>query len=178
MKDFDTSRNTRLSRERSFKIGGEVFTYRPSVAPESILGWSRMTGGEFNLKDEQGKPVLGPQVPMRDAKGELMFNKLGELLYRPGDPISTLSEQDAIRVYDQTILAFMEPGQDEKWQKVRNADAENPLSVQDLSDLIQWLFEEVSGRPTEQPSGSSNGSESGGTGTNLTAVSASPVAPA
>lgn len=135
--NFDTKRRERLQRDRTFIVGGETFEYRPAVAPEAILRWSKMTGGDYVLRDEEGAPRL-------DSRG---------------DPISVLSEEDAIGIFDETILAFLEPGQDEKWRKVRGADVQNPLNVGDMTEIVHWLFREQSGRPTGPSSASTPGSE-------------------
>jgi hypothetical protein len=128
VKNFDEARGEREKRDRSFQIGGEEFTYRAAVAPEAILHWSKMTGGE----------------------------------------IPDLTEEQALEIFDETVQAFLEPGQSEKWEKVRNPNAKHPLNIGDLRDLVSWLFEEQTARPTTPPSDSSDGSESGGTGTNST----------
>lgn len=151
---FDTvkvSRNGRVDRDRTFVVGGQTFTYRPSVAPESIKRWSQMSGGEFTLKDDDGRPIL-------DAEGQ---------------PQSTLTEDEALSIFDSTVLAFLEEGQEDKWKTVRDPNAAIPLNLTDLQALIRWLFEEQSGRPTTPPSGSTNGSGNGGTGTSSTVASSS-----
>lgn len=46
MKDFDearTARSTRDAEERSFKLGGETFTIRPAVRPETLAAAARVT---------------------------------------------------------------------------------------------------------------------------------------
>lgn len=130
MKDFDTARAERLNRERVFRIGGRDFTYRASVAPESLLAWDQ-----------------------REEK----------------------DGQEFLDVIDETVIAFLEPGQEEAWSQVRAADVENPLNISDIVDVIQWLFGEQSGRPTGPPSESTNGHAA--TVTPLTAASSSPVSP-
>ncbi len=117
MKNFDEARAEREKRDRSFQIGGESFTYRPAVAPETILRWSQMTGGE----------------------------------------IPDLTEQQALDIFDETVLAFLEPNQEEKWASIREPDVAHPLNVADLRELVAWLFEEQTGRPTGPPSDSSGG---------------------
>ncbi len=72
------------------------------------------------------------------------------------------TEKQWIEVYDETILAMLEPGQDEKWEAVR-ANTESPLTVSDLLELIKWLLSEMTGRPTGPPSDSSAGRDSTGT---------------
>lgn len=74
-----------------------------------------------------------------------------------------LTEQEWLDVYDETILAMLEPGQEEKWASVRDAGIENPLTVADLTAIIRWLFEEMAGRPTGPSSDSSDGRESSAT---------------
>jgi len=139
MKNFDLDRQVRVDQDRSFQINGQTFTHKPAVAPEALLGWSAMVGGEFVERDENGTILLGP-----DAL-----------------PISSLSEQKALEIYESTILTFLEAGQEERWAEVRNPAQANPINLKDLTDLITWLFEETSGRPTG-PSSSSSGSGAGG----------------
>lgn len=74
-----------------------------------------------------------------------------------GEKVPT--EKEWIDVYDETVLAMLEPGQEDKWTQVR-ADQANPLTVHDLLELIKWLLTELSGRPTGQPSDSSDGLDS------------------
>lgn len=138
MKNFDEARAEREVRDRSFQIGGESFTYRPAVAPEGILRWSQMTGGEM----------------------------------------PDLTEVEAIEIFDETVNAFLEPGQAEKWSRVRDPQAKHPLNLSDLRDLVSWLFEEQAGRPTTQPSDSSGGSEKSETGTSSTDASPLQAVPA
>lgn len=125
MKNFDEARAERERRDRSFQIGGEEFTYRPAVAPETILRWSQMTGGEM----------------------------------------PDLTEEQALDIFDETVLAFLEPDQSEKWARIRNPKAAHPLNVADLRALVSWLFEEQAGRPTGKPSDSSGGPAKEKTGT-------------
>lgn len=133
-KNFDVDRNERLQRERSFVLGGETFTYRPSVSPEALLAWDQR------------------------------HDKVG---------------QDFLDVVDETVLAFLEDGQKAKWEHVRRpADASNPnpVNINDIVEVIAYLFEEQVGRPTEQPSASTNGAVR--TETPSTAASYLPVPPA
>ncbi len=41
---------------------------------------------------------------------------------------------------------------------------DNPISLGDLTDIIQWLVEEYTGRPTQQPSASPDGLSTSGPG--------------
>lgn len=119
MKDFDADRHEREQRDRQFTIGGETFTFRPSVAPESLLPYHRAITGEY--------------VP---------------------------TEDDWIKIYDEAVVALLEPGQAEAWQRARDVNAAIPLNAKDISDLLQWLLEQQTGRPTGRTSESSpTGSE-------------------
>jgi len=45
MKDFDQERDKRTEKERQFKIGGDVFTFKPAVPPEALFDWFDMGAG-------------------------------------------------------------------------------------------------------------------------------------
>lgn len=122
----------------------------------------------FKLGGEEFHYVIGvrpeeilPWFEMRS--GESILSADGE---------RRMSQREQLDVYDATIKTFLEPADHEKWDRVREA-ADPPLSLKDIDDLVDWLFEEQAGRPTLQPSGSSPGSEGGGTGTNSTESSPS-----
>lgn len=66
--------------------------------------------------------------------------------------------QEFLDVVDETVLAFLEPGQAAKWTAIRQ-QRENPVNIQDIVDVIAWLFEEQVGRPTGPSSASTNGHE-------------------
>lgn len=88
-----------------------------------------------------------------------------------------LTQEQQLGVYDDTVLAYLVPGQEKAWKKVRET-AEPPVTILDMAELIDWLFEEQAARPTGQPSDSSSGSESGATTTNSKAKSSSQAAAA
>lgn len=68
-----------------------------------------------------------------------------------------------VEMYDQTTLAMLAPGQEEKWKKVRSADVEHPLNISDVREVFYFLLEQATGRPTGEPQGSSDGSSQNGT---------------
>jgi len=55
-----------------------------------------------------------------------------------------LSIEAAITLYDQVVLAFLEPGQEEKWRHVRRVESD-PITLEDIHAVITWLFEHVLG---------------------------------
>jgi hypothetical protein len=81
-----------------------------------------------------------------------------------------VSNKEAISIIDATVLAFLEPGQEEKWHKVRH-DPLHPITHSDAHSLIEGLLRSLSGRPTSPPSDSTDGPEE--TSTNSTEDSAS-----
>ncbi len=85
------------------------------------------------------------------------------------------NEEEWLALYDETILAMLEPGQAEKWAQVRDPELANPLTTGDLTALVRWLFEEMTGRPTGPSSDSSAGQNSSAT-TSKDASSSKPVA--
>lgn len=147
MKNFDEAREVRASQERMFVIGGQEFVYRIGVPPEVLLPFFEMKTGEAETLDA----VLG--------------------ITRP------LSQREQLTVYDDTVLAFLVPGQEDKWKAARDPDLDNPLTLHDIGDLIEWLIEEQAARPTVPSVDSSPGSANGTTGTRPTVESLQPVEP-
>lgn len=133
MEDFDTPRievwRERHARDRSFKIGGEEFTYLVAVPPEALLPWLTLT----------------QDVP----------------------------EDAALKAIDQTVLNFLEPGQEEKWANVRSPEVEPPITQADLLALCKWLMGQQAARPTGTSSGSTSGSRTAESGTTSTGASRS-----
>lgn len=86
-----------------------------------------------------------------------------------------LGEEGWLDLYDETVLAILSTGQQEKWASVRDPLAEHPLNIGDLRAILQWLIVEATKHPTGGPSGSSTGTER--TGPESKGGSSSPVAP-
>lgn len=71
-----------------------------------------------------------------------------------------LDENGWLELFDRTILAILDPGQDDAWREVRAADRDHPLNLDDIKAVLHFLIAEATGRPTGEPSGSSPGSSS------------------
>jgi hypothetical protein len=102
--------------------------------------------------------------------------------YRPGvepevlaewmDVGADTAEADAIKVADNTIVAFLESADVERWRALRQPGAlENPITSGDLLAVLRWLIGEQGARPTEPSGDSSNGSRSPERGAALTDAS-------
>lgn len=140
---------------------------------------------EFTTTDEAGKTETFTVSREERLKGERSFKIGGETfthrvavapeVIHPWLEASDTadSEADWLKILDETVVAMLEPGQEDKWRKVRDPEAENPITQLDLSALMRWLIEVTTGRPTGQPSDSSSGSD--GSGTSSTVVSSLPA---
>jgi hypothetical protein len=120
-KRIEAARQERMAASRKFVLGGEEFTYRPSVTMEVMADYYDMASLQ-----------------------------------------TSLNNREAISVIDNTVLSFLEPGQDEKWAKIRS-DPDHPLTVADAHAIIEALLEAVTVRPTLSPSASTDGREANGT---------------
>lgn len=81
------------------------------------------------------------------------------------------SPEAKLETMDSMVLDFLEPENGAaltKYKAVR-AIEDNPVTLQDIQAVIEWMIEAQTGRPTGQPSGSTGGP--GSTATPLTAVS-------
>lgn len=80
-----------------------------------------------------------------------------------------LNEREWLALFDATVIAILEPGQEATWRELRSPTADDPLNISDIREVLQWLIEQATGRPTGEPSGSPTGSPQ--TETALKAVS-------
>lgn len=72
---------------------------------------------------------------------------------------------------DAFIDSVLIPADRKKWAKVRKTSAEAPLSLADVRDVMDYVLEVTSGRPTAQPNVSSGTSSAPGTSSTETSRS-------
>lgn len=72
--------------------------------------------------------------------------------------VTKLDERGWLNLFDETIVALLEPGQEQQWRDLRATNAADPLNIADIREVLKWLIEQATGRPTGEPSGSSAGS--------------------
>jgi len=74
------------------------------------------------------------------------------------------SPTESLQIIDELVMAFVEPTDDaaRRWVRLRERD-DDPVTLQDLTELVQWLVEGQTGRPTVPPSPSTRSSEISGT---------------
>lgn len=101
----------------------------------------RVGGRDFTYKAS-----VAPEVVIR--WNQATTGELGEL-----------SEEGWLALFDETILAILDRGQEEDWHAVRSPHAETPLNIGDMRAVLTYLLEEATGRPTGEPSGSSPGGD-------------------
>jgi len=75
--------------------------------------------------------------------------------------------EEMTRIVDETIKGFIVSAEDrERWGEVRARDDEQAISSRDMREVLLYLIQEQTGRPTEAPSPSGNGrSETGAAST-------------
>ena len=71
-------------------------------------------------------------------------------------PERKVSEQSTWDLFDQQVMVFLPAEQHERWKELR-AREKDPVTICQLTELIKWLMEAQTGRPTEQPSPSVSG---------------------
>lgn len=84
---------------------------------------------------------------------------------------------EVLATIDQLVHDFIEPADDAhaRWDALRKRD-DDPVTLQDLQELVEWLIEEQTGRPTSPPSASTPSAPTQPTGS--TEGSSSPPAEA
>lgn len=82
---------------------------------------------------------------------------------------------ELVRALEQGMLDLLEDGQEEKFLKVIHSKTD-PWTFQDLNELVKWVTEAQSGRPTLAPLPSTGGDAT--TSTSSTDDSSSPPAEA
>jgi hypothetical protein len=140
----------------------------PEEEVKSVADVARVIESERRSREERSRTFeLGGETFTHRAAARM--EALADY-YDMSSGRSDVSNHEAIEIIDRTVLAFLEPGQDAKWMKVRE-DPDHPLSVVDAHALIEGLLAATTGRPTERPSVSTDGP--GANGTTLTDVSLS-----
>ena len=62
MRDFDVERAERETRDRTFRIAGHDFTFRPTVRPESLIEYSDFVTGRLDLEEKDAIALLDRTV--------------------------------------------------------------------------------------------------------------------
>lgn len=139
MRNFDEERAQRFSRERSFTIGGETFTFKIGMHPDS-----------FNDRVAEYETVT-LRTGGNDAV-RIYSDTIASFLQSDDDRERWRVVRDKRADVDET-----------------DDPSELALTAEDLLKVLMWIFEEqTGGRPTQAPASSGNGQRrSGQTSTEL-----------
>jgi hypothetical protein len=77
------------------------------------------------------------------------------------------SVEEQLSAFDAVLSLVLMPASLERF-RTRMDDPDEPIAIDQVEEVITWLFEEYGMRPTELPSGSSDGQPSPESGTSLT----------
>jgi hypothetical protein len=77
------------------------------------------------------------------------------------------SVEEQLSAFDAVLSLVLMPASLERF-RVRMNDLDEPIAIDQVEEVITWLFEEYGMRPTELPSASSDGQPSPESGTSLT----------
>lgn len=102
------------------------------------------------LEKDQTFTVRGEKFSYQDVKPEILT---AFELSTNGKKSEADSTWDAL---DQQIMVFLPDEQHARWQELR-AREKDPVTIHQLTEIIKWLMEVQTGRPTEQPSPSVSG---------------------
>lgn len=89
--------------------------------------------------------IRGEKFDYLDVKPEVLT---AFELRKNGKKSEADSTWDAL---DQQIMVFLPDEQHARWKELR-AREKDPITIKQLTELIKWLMEVQTGRPTEQPS--------------------------
>lgn len=84
-----------------------------------------------------------------------------------------VSAAAAVEIVSNTIREFIVPADRTKWDDLRNHPPDNPIDYMDMLNVMFWLIQEASGRPTEGRSDSTD-SPAEASGLRSVAVPSSP----
>lgn len=92
------------------------------------------------------------------------------------DRIDGANFETLFEVIDGMIVDLIEPDNDsaDRYRRIRE-NTDDPITIETMTSVSNWLVEVMTGRPTGQPSGSAPGRPQ--TGTPSTGVSSLPVTP-
>lgn len=135
---FNERRRLRAERDRAFEIDGVTLTHRPAVSPETPLRYQEA----HDTMSRWGEDVRRRLAEANGSPPEL-----------PEQPVSG---DEMIEIYDEFILACLEPVSHDAWAKLRAPDAANPLVDDDIYSLALYLLEKTTQIPTDGPPDSSD----------------------
>lgn len=116
--------------------------------------------------ERQARPRLAPSEREFVMGGEKFTHRTDDEIWPEMtfglDELGTgIGERESLAILDQLILDLIEPEGHKRWLKLRER-RQDPITVADISSLIEWLLESVTDRPPTPSEPSSPTSEGNG----------------
>lgn len=102
------------------------------------------------LEKDQTFIVRGEKFTYQDVKPEILS------AFEASTNGAKTDEENAWDIFDRQVMVFLPEEQHARWKELR-AREKDPVTIHQLTELIKWLMEAQTGRPTEQPSPSASG---------------------
>jgi hypothetical protein len=102
----------------------------------------------FDLKEDLSFEICGERFDMKIVRPEVLA--LWEDEKEPDSGVK------ALEIVDRRIVAFLAEEQHDRWKALRKRP-ENTPSMGQLREILQWMIEVQTARPTQQPSASAPG---------------------
>ena len=103
------------------------------------------------LEQDLSFKIRGETFKMRYVRPEILQSWESE-------NIEGAAEADALKILDERIVFFLDQNGDSsaRWEALRKRD-DDPVTLGQLTELVTWMVEVQSGRPTTAPSPSASG---------------------
>lgn len=104
-----------------------------------------------DLEQDLSFKIRGETFKMRYVRPEILQSWESE-------NIEGAAEADALKILDERIVFFLDQNGDSsaRWEALRKRD-DDPVTLGQLTELVTWMVEVQSGRPTTAPSPSASG---------------------
>jgi hypothetical protein len=152
---FEERRAAREHADRTVTIAGEKLVYRPTVAPEVGLRLESMRQKVVAQLERLRDAAQKAERDTAAAEGngaDVDLTALNDALER-----MEVSDEDMLLIGDETVLACLEPASHPAWARLRDPDAKQPLTFDEVFELADYLLGRVAGVPTSAPADSSDG---------------------
>jgi len=150
---FEAKRKARAEADRTFTLAGETFRFRPTIAPEIVF---RFRASQQSMYEDLEKlRAWGMELEAAqglNGDGEADVSRLMEAMPEP-----RLTDDDLINIADETVIACLEPDSHEAWARLRSPENPQPVTYQEVFEIVGYLLGRVAEIPTVAPTGSSDG---------------------
>lgn len=102
------------------------------------------------LEKDQSFTVRGEKFTYQDVKPEILT------AFEVNTNGKKEDEDTVWEVLDAQIMLFILPEQHDRWKELR-AREKDPVTIHQLTEILKWLMEVQTGRPTIPPSPSASG---------------------